>query len=79
MKIRVRVPKLGLTIEEVTLSSWEKQEGDRVAAEEVIATVEGDKANFEVVSPAAGTLIKKIASIGDVLPVGGEIAIVDVG
>lgn len=77
MKIRVKVPKLGLTIEEVTLSTWEKEEGARVEAEEVIATVEGDKASFEVVSPAAGTLLKQVAQIGDVLPIGGEIAIVD--
>lgn len=78
MKIRVKVPKLGLTIEEVTLSSWEKAEGDSVAAEEVIATVEGDKANFEVVSPAAGKLIKQVASIGELLPIGAEIAIVEI-
>jgi Pyruvate/2-oxoglutarate dehydrogenase complex, dihydrolipoamide acyltransferase (E2) component, and related enzymes len=78
MKIRVKVPKLGLTIEEVTLSTWEKEEGDAVAAEEVIATVEGDKASFEIVSPAAGTLLKKVAAVGDVLPIGGEIAVVDI-
>jgi len=78
MKIRVKVPKLGLTIEEVTLATWEKSEGDHVSAEEVIATVEGDKANFEVVSPAAGVLLKQVASVGDLLPIGGEIAIVEI-
>ncbi|KSV87266.1 biotin/lipoyl-containing protein [Sinorhizobium sp. GL28] len=79
MKIRVKVPKLGLTIEEVTLSSWEKNEGDSVAADEVIATVEGDKANFEVVSPAAGRLLQRVANVGDLVPIGGEIAIVEIG
>lgn len=77
MKIRVKVPKVGLTVEEVTFATWEKNEGDHVEAEEVIATVEGDKANFEIVSPAAGTLVRQIASVGDVLPIGGEIAIVE--
>ncbi len=77
MKIRVKVPKLGLTIEEVTLSSWEKNEGDTVAFEEVIAVVEGDKASFEVVAPSAGTLIKQIGTVGNVLPVGGELAIIE--
>ncbi|MFG1300760.1 biotin/lipoyl-containing protein [Xanthobacter sp. V3C-3] len=79
MKIRVKVPKVGLTVEEVTLSTWEKQEGDAVAAEETIATVEGDKATFEVTSPAAGKLLKKLAVEGDVVPVGGEIALVEIG
>jgi pyruvate/2-oxoglutarate dehydrogenase complex dihydrolipoamide acyltransferase (E2) component len=78
MKIKVKVPKLGLTIEEVTLVSWEKSEGDKVAAEEIIATVEGDKANFEIVSPAAGTLVQKLANISDVLPIGAELAVVEV-
>ncbi|MEP9351883.1 biotin/lipoyl-containing protein [Xanthobacter sp. KR7-225] len=79
MKIRVKVPKVGLTVEEVTLSTWEKQEGDNVGADETIATVEGDKATFEVTSPAAGKLLKQLASEGDVVPVGGEIALVEIG
>lgn len=77
MKIRVKVPKLGLTIEEVTLSTWEKAEGDAVAADEVIATVEGDKANFEVTAPAAGKLLKQLVPVGDLVAVGGEIAVIE--
>lgn len=79
MKIRVKVPKVGLTVEEVTLATWEKNEGDSVAAEEAIATVEGDKVTFEITSPAAGKLLKRLASEGDVVPVGGEIALVEIG
>lgn len=78
MKIRVKVPKVGLTVEEVTLVTWEKSEGDSVAAEEVIATVEGDKATFEIVSPSAGTLLKQVVPVGEVLPIGTEIAIVEI-
>jgi len=77
MKIRVKVPKLGLTIEEVTLSTWEKSEGDTVAADEVIATVEGDKANFEVTAPAAGKLLKHVVAVGELVAVGDEIAIIE--
>lgn len=77
MKIRVKVPKVGLTVEEVQLSTWEKNIGDAVGAGEIIATVEGDKATFEVECPAAGTLREQLAAIGDTVPVGGEIAIVE--
>lgn len=77
MRFRVKVPKVGLTVEEVTLTTWEKREGEAVAAEEVIATVEGDKASFEIVSPASGTLVKQVAPVGEVLPIGAEIAIVE--
>lgn len=78
MKIRIKIPKVGLTVEEVTLTTWEKNEGDAVAAEEIVATVEGDKATFEIVSPAQGTLLKQLSSVGDIVPVGGEIAIVEI-
>ncbi|MER2537501.1 MAG: biotin/lipoyl-containing protein [Rhizobiaceae bacterium] len=77
MKIRVKVPKLGLTIEEVTIATWEADEGATVEAEQVIATVEGDKANFEVVTPVGGTLLRRVVAIGDVVPIGGEIAVVE--
>jgi pyruvate/2-oxoglutarate dehydrogenase complex dihydrolipoamide acyltransferase (E2) component len=77
MKIRVKVPKVGLTVEEVKLLSWEKSEGETVTFEETIAVVEGDKASFEVVAPSAGILTKQIATVGDLLPVGSEIAIIE--
>jgi pyruvate/2-oxoglutarate dehydrogenase complex dihydrolipoamide acyltransferase (E2) component len=76
MKIRVKVPKVGLTTEEVTLV-WERAVGDIVAAGELIATVEADKANFELTAPAAGKLAATLAESGSVVPVGTDVAIIE--
>ena len=77
MKVRIKVPKMGLTIEEVTFSSWECAEGVSVKAGDVIAQVEADKANFEIVAPADGTLTQRLAAEGDTLPVGETIAVLE--
>tara|TARA_Y100001970_G_scaffold287193_1_gene411289 strand:+ start:617 stop:862 length:246 start_codon:yes stop_codon:yes gene_type:complete len=57
-KIKLKVPKLGLTIENVIITEWHKKEGDNIEAGELVATVEADKANFEIESPSKGTLTK---------------------
>lgn len=77
MKVRIKVPRLGLTIEDVTLSSWERQAGAIVKAGEVIATVEADKASYEIVAPADGSLVELEVSEGDTVPVGETIAILE--
>lgn len=77
MKVRVKVPKLGLTIEEVTLATWEKAIGDSVAADEIIATVEADKANYEIVAPVAGILAEQSAAEDETIEVGGLVGIIE--
>ncbi len=76
MRIKVKVPKLGLTIEEVTLSSWEQEVGASVQADDIIAVLEADKSSYELVAPTAGTLTEKLAEPGDVLPVGETVAVI---
>jgi pyruvate/2-oxoglutarate dehydrogenase complex dihydrolipoamide acyltransferase (E2) component len=76
MRIRVRIPKLGLTIEEVTLTSWERNIGDAVAANDVIAVMEADKASYELTAPAGGVLAEQLAKPGDVMPVGSDVGVI---
>lgn len=78
MKVRVKVPKLGLTIEEVTLAAWEVEVGASVTEGTVIASIEADKATFEVVAPTTGTLIAHSAEPGAVLAIGTELAVIEV-
>ncbi|PWR21642.1 lipoyl domain-containing protein [Zavarzinia compransoris] len=77
MKIRVKVPKLGLTIEEVILASWDKPQGATVAVDDVIATVEADKANYEIYAPAPGRLTVQLVEQGATVAVGAELAIIE--
>ncbi|PTQ95644.1 2-oxoglutarate dehydrogenase E2 component [Mucilaginibacter yixingensis] len=67
--IDIKVPPVGESITEVTLSRWIKKDGDQVAMDEAIAELESDKATFELTAEQAGTL-KTIAKEGDVLAIG---------
>src|ERR1700748_451030 len=73
MSLEIKVPPVGESITEVTLSRWIKKDGDSVAMDEVIAELESDKATFELTAEKAGTL-KTIAKEGDVLPIGAAVA-----
>ena len=76
MSWKIGMPNLGHTMEEGTVSEWLKGVGDAVGKGEVIATVESDKATFDIESPADGTLLAIRAQKGTVVPVGGTIGIV---
>jgi 2-oxoglutarate dehydrogenase E2 component (dihydrolipoamide succinyltransferase) len=73
MSLDIKVPPVGESITEVTLSRWIKKDGDAVAMDEVIAELESDKATFELTAEKAGTL-KTIAKEGDTLAIGAAVA-----
>jgi 2-oxoglutarate dehydrogenase E2 component (dihydrolipoamide succinyltransferase) len=76
-KVReMRVPAVGESITEVTLSTWLKKDGDRVALDEIIAEVESDKATFELPAEAAG-ILHIVAKEKETIPVGGLICTID--
>ncbi len=72
----ITVPKLGLTMEKATITTWMKQEGDNVNKGEVFCIIETDKVNFEMEAPQAGVLAKVLAEEGSVLSVGEVIAVI---
>jgi 2-oxoglutarate dehydrogenase E2 component (dihydrolipoamide succinyltransferase) len=78
MSLEIKVPPVGESITEVTLSRWIKKDGDTVAMDEVIAELESDKATFELTAEKAGTL-KTIANEGDTLPIGAVVASIEEG
>lgn len=65
---------LGLTMEEGTVAEWLKHEGDTVAKDEPLLTVEMDKGTQEVPSPVAGVLRRIIVQAGTTVPVKTPIA-----
>jgi 2-oxoglutarate dehydrogenase E2 component (dihydrolipoamide succinyltransferase) len=78
MSLEIKVPPVGESITEVTLSSWLKKDGDTVAMDEAIAELESDKATFELTAEKAGVL-KIIAKEGDVLPIGAVVCSIEDG
>src|SRR5580765_1578472 len=72
----VQMPKLSDTMTEGTLVSWKKKKGDKVAAGEVIAEIETDKATMEWESPEDGTLTEIYVEEGGKVNVGDKIAFI---
>jgi 2-oxoglutarate dehydrogenase E2 component (dihydrolipoamide succinyltransferase) len=69
----IKVPSVGESITEVTLTKWLKQEGDFVEMDEVIAELESDKATFELPAESAG-ILSLVAKEGDTLEIGAIVA-----
>lgn len=74
--IEMRVPEVGESITEVTLSSWTKEDGSFVELDEVIAEVDSDKATFELPAEATG-ILKHVAKDEDVLKIGDLICTIE--
>jgi 2-oxoglutarate dehydrogenase E2 component (dihydrolipoamide succinyltransferase) len=73
----MKVPAVGESITEVTISTWLKKEGDFVKLDEVIAEVESDKATFELPAEANG-ILRIVAKEKTALPIGGLICKIEV-
>ncbi len=76
MALEIKVPNVGESISEVTISQWMKKTGDIVEMDEVIAELESDKATFELTAEAAGQLTTK-AEEGDTIEIGAVICEID--
>jgi pyruvate dehydrogenase E2 component (dihydrolipoamide acetyltransferase) len=73
MATAILLPKLGLTMEEGTVVSWYKAEGEEVKKGDPILEIETDKLTNEVEAPADGVLLKIITGEGETVPVSATI------
>ena len=74
--LEVKVPAVGESITEVTLSRWIKKDGDVVVMDEAIAELESDKATFELTAEKAG-ILKTLAKEGDTLSIGTVVCTIE--
>jgi 2-oxoglutarate dehydrogenase E2 component (dihydrolipoamide succinyltransferase) len=72
----IRVPRLAESISEAVLVAWLKPDGERVRADEPVATLETDKAAVEIASDVAGTL-RHVRKVGDTVKVDDLLARVE--
>ncbi len=74
-EIEIRLPKMGESVTEATITNWLKNIGDTVAMDEPLVEVATDKVDNELPSEAAGTLVKilfekdQVAQVGDVIAI----------
>jgi pyruvate dehydrogenase E2 component (dihydrolipoamide acetyltransferase) len=71
---RIDMPSVGQTTDQLVIVEWLKKEGDAVALGESLFSVQTDKAQVEVESIAAGTLLKVLRNAGDTVQAGSPVA-----
>jgi 2-oxoglutarate dehydrogenase E2 component (dihydrolipoamide succinyltransferase) len=79
MTFSVKMPALGESVTEGTVTRWLKAEGDHVNVDEPLLEVSTDKVDTEIPSPVAGTLSKILVQIDATVAVGADLAIIEDG
>jgi len=77
-KFELKLPKMGESVAEATLTSWLKEVGDRIEADEAVLEIATDKVDSEVPSEVDGILVEKLFEVDDVIQVGQTIAIIEI-
>ncbi len=75
-RFEIKLPKMGESVAEATITSWLKEVGDTIELDEAIVEIATDKVDSEVPSEVAGTLIELKYAVDDVVAVGETIAII---
>src|SRR5260370_28556682 len=78
MAVPIKVPTVGESITEGTISRWLKKDGDTVKQDEPLFELETDKATGEIPSPASGTLHIKVAE-GEHVAIGAVVGEIEAG
>ena len=76
-KFELKLPKMGESVAEATLTAWLKDIGDTIDFDEAIVEIATDKVDSEVPSEKKGILIEKCFEINDIIKVGETIAIIE--
>jgi 2-oxoglutarate dehydrogenase E2 component (dihydrolipoamide succinyltransferase) len=76
-KFELKLPKMGESVAEATLTSWLKDIGDSIDMDEPVVEIATDKVDSEVPSEHKGVLIEKCFKINEVIKVGETIAIIE--
>lgn len=76
-KFELKLPKMGESVAEATVTNWLKQVGDKIEMDEAVLEIATDKVDSEVPSEVAGTLVEILFNTDDVVQVGQTIAIIE--
>ncbi|MFQ6008740.1 MAG: dihydrolipoamide acetyltransferase family protein [Candidatus Zixiibacteriota bacterium] len=79
MPVDVLVPQMGESVLEGTILEWKVKVGDRVKVNQPLVELMTDKVNVEIPAEVEGILSQQLAKVGDVVPVGTRIAVIDTG
>jgi 2-oxoglutarate dehydrogenase E2 component (dihydrolipoamide succinyltransferase) len=76
-KFELRLPKMGESVAEATITGWLKQVGDHISIDEAVVEIATDKVDSEVPSEVSGILVSQLFTVDQVAPVGAVLAIIE--
>lgn len=77
-KFELKLPKMGESVAEATVTSWLKDVGDTIELDEAVLEIATDKVDSEVPSEVEGILVEKLFEVDDVVQVGQAIAVIEI-
>lgn len=77
-KFELKLPQMGESVAEATLTSWLKEVGDTIEMDEAVFEIATDKVDSEVPSEVDGILVEKLFNIDEVVKVGQTVAIIEI-
>lgn len=76
-RFEIKLPKMGESVAEATITSWLKKVGDHIDMDEAIVEIATDKVDSEVPSDVEGTLVELLYDVDAIVKVGETIAIIE--
>lgn len=77
-KFELKLPQMGESVAEATLTTWLKEVGDTIEMDEAIFEIATDKVDSEVPSEVEGTLVERRFEVDDIIKVGEVVAVIEV-
>jgi pyruvate/2-oxoglutarate dehydrogenase complex dihydrolipoamide acyltransferase (E2) component len=78
MRVRVRLPKIGMTMEQATVVRFCRQPGESFLAGDPLYEIETEKVSQEVTATADGLMVEHCVAEGDDVAVGAHVCVVEV-
>src|SRR4051795_11205650 len=76
-RFEFKLPDIGEGIAEAEIVAWHIKVGDTIAEDQQIADMMTDKATVEMESPVAGKVIELAGEVGDQVPIGSVLAVIE--
>lgn len=76
-RFELKLPKMGESVAEATITSWLKEIGDTIELDEAVLEIATDKVDSEVPSEVDGVLVEKFFNVDDVVQVGAVLAVIE--
>ncbi|MGB5499842.1 MAG: dihydrolipoamide acetyltransferase family protein [Maribacter sp.] len=77
-KFELKLPRMGESVAEATLTSWLKEVGDTIEMDEAVFEIATDKVDSEVPSEVDGVLVEKMFNVDDIIKVGDIVAVIEI-